>query len=105
MGKMDQARKQLHQLIEQARPGDRVASVASLSAAAGGLSTAATVGVLHESIAAGYLQSTRGPDGGYWRTAKPMPDGSLVEALSNLADQMQATLQSIRVVQKAMGSC
>lgn len=105
MGKMDQAREQLHQLIEQARTGEHVASVASLSAAAGGLSTAATVGVLHEAIKDGYLESTRGPDGGYWRTAKPMPDGSLVEALSNLADQIQATLQSIRVVQKAMGTC
>jgi DNA-binding IscR family transcriptional regulator len=102
MGRMDEARRQLRERIEQARPGEHVASVASLSEAAGGLSTAATVGVLQEAIADGWITSTRGPAGGYWRTEKPLPSGSLVEALAALADHLQATLQSIQVVQAAI---
>jgi hypothetical protein len=101
MGSMNEARRQLRQWIEQSRPGDHVASVAGLSAAAGGLSTAATVGVLREAIDDGWIISTRGPEGGYWRTEKVMA-GSLIDALAALANQLQATLRSIQVVQEAI---
>lgn len=102
MGSMNQARRQLRQWIEQARPRDHVASVAGLSAAAGGLSTAATVAVLREAINDGWIISTRGPEGGYWRTEKAMPNASLADALTALANQLQATLGSIQVVQEAI---
>ncbi len=104
MGRMDEARRQLRQWIEQARPGEHVASVAGLSEAVGGLATGATVGVLREAVQDGWITSTRGPAGGYWRTAKPIPNGSLVEALAALADQLQATLLSIQVVQEVISS-
>jgi DNA-binding IscR family transcriptional regulator len=100
---MNEARRQLRRRIEVAHPRDHVASVASLSAAAGGLSTAATVRVLREAIEDGWIVSTRGPDGGYWRTEKPTKNGSLTEALAALADQLQATLQCVRAVQDAIG--
>jgi hypothetical protein len=105
MGSMNEARRQLSQWIEQARPGDRVASVADLSAAAGGLATASTVGVLQEAMDDGWIISTRGPKGGYWRTEKAAPNGSLTDALAALANQLQATLQSIQVVQEAIERC
>jgi hypothetical protein len=85
MGKMDEARRQLRLWIEQAQPGSHVVSVASLSEAVGGLSTAATV-VVREAIEQGWMISTRGPAGGYWRTDKAMVK-SLDEALAALADQ------------------
>lgn len=102
MGRTDEARRTLREWIEQAQPGAHVASVASLSEAVGGLSTAATVGVLREAIKDGWITSTRGPAGGYWRSGQPLPNGSLVLALADLAAQLQATLQSIRVVQAAL---
>jgi hypothetical protein len=102
MGSMNEARRQLRQWIEQAQPGDHVASVAGLSAAAGGLSTAATVGVLREAIDDGWIISTRGPEGGYWRTEKAVTSGSLIDALAALANQLQVTLGSIQVVQEAI---
>ena len=101
MGKMDEARRQLRLWIEQAQPGSHVASVASLSEAVGGLSTAATVGVLREAIEQGWIISTRGPAGGYWRTDKAMVK-SLDEALAALADQLAGTLRSIQVAQDAI---
>ena len=102
MGSMNEARRQLRQRIEQANPGDHVASVADLSAAAGGLSTASTVGVLREAIDDGWILSTRGPQGGYWRTDKTVASSALSDALTALASQLQATLTSIRVVQESI---
>lgn len=102
MGKMNEARRQLRQWIEQARPGDHVASVAGLSASAGDLSTAATVGVLREAIKDGWIISTRGPEGGYWRTDKPVAGKSLSDALAVLADELHAALRSIQIVQEAI---
>ena len=65
------------------------------------LSTAATVGVLREAIEQGWIISTRGPAGGYWRTDKAMVK-SLDEALAALADQLAGTLRSIQVAQDAI---
>jgi hypothetical protein len=61
---MDEARRQLRLWIEQAQPGSHIASVASLSEAVGGLSTAATVVVHREAIEQGWIISTRGAS---WR--------------------------------------
>jgi DNA-binding IscR family transcriptional regulator len=102
MGSMNEARRELRHRIEQAQPGERVTSVAALSEAAGGLATASTVGVLQEAIEDGWITSTRGPKGGYWRTEKAVEKGSLTDALDALANQLQATLQSIQVVQEAI---
>ncbi len=102
MGTMDEARAQLRESITQARPGDHVASVADLSAAVGGLSTGATVTVLGEAMRDGWITSTRGPNGGYWRTDRPVLNGSLAAALAALTASLQATLQAITAVEKAI---
>ena len=77
-------------------------SVAELSEAAGGLATAATVGVLREAIEDGWITSTRGPDGGYWRTGKVTAEQSLSDALAALASQLTTTLSSIKAAQEAI---
>lgn len=102
-GQTDVARKTLRKWIDQARPGDHVASVASLSAAAGGLSTSPTVGVLKEAITEGWIHSTRGQDGGYWRTDKQANVG-LDEALDDLEQQFRATLRAIGTVRDALSA-
>lgn len=102
-GLMDQARKQLRLWIEGAAAEAHVASVASLSAAAGDLSTAATVAVLKEAIDDGWIFSTRGPDGGYWRTDKRTLPG-LNEALDDLERHLKATLGSVHAVRAAIAS-
>ncbi len=96
-GLMDQARSQLRSWIEGTKPGEHVASVASLSAAAGDLSTAATVAVLKEAIKDGWIFSTRGPDGGYWRTEKRV-HVDLEEFLTQLERQAQDMLGSVRAI-------
>lgn len=103
LGLMDQARAQLREWIEGAKPGDHVASVASLSAAAEDLSTAATVAVLKEAIKDGWIVSTRGPDGGYWRTEKRMRV-DLEELLGQLERQAQDMLSSVAAIRVAMAA-
>lgn len=96
-GLMDQARAKLQGWIEATKPEERVASVASLSAAVGGLSTAATVTVLKEAIDDGWIFSTRGPEGGYWRTAKKATPG-LAETLDELELQLRSALGSVQTL-------
>lgn len=100
-GLMDQARTQLQEWIEAAEPEERVASVASLSAAAGDLSTAATVAVLKEAIDNGWIYSTRGPEGGYWRTTKKATP-RLGETLDELEAQLRHALGSIHTLRAAI---
>lgn len=108
--KMSLAREHLREWINAAEPGQRVASVNSLSAAVGesiaaangrsefdsddALSTGPTVAVLKEAIDDGWIVSTRGPSGGYWRTDKPSY-GVLSEALDDLDGKLRAALDSI----------
>lgn len=102
MGQMDEARRQLKEWIAKAQPGDRVASVRALSVAAGGLSTAATVAVLREAIEDGWITSTRGPRGGYWRTEQSIATVLLGDALEQLSQQLTLTLRSIQAVQEVL---
>lgn len=101
MPSTETARHHLRQLIIEAKPGEWVTSVGALSEAADDLSTASTVGVLREAINDGWITSTRGPQGGYWRTEKPVLDRSFTEAVSDLAEQLDATLRSVRNVQSS----
>ena len=102
-GLMDQARSHLREWIESAKPGEHVASVASLSAAAGDLGTSATVKVLKEAIDDGWLYSTRGPDGGYWRTEKPAHLG-LASRIDELERQLQGALGSVQAIRAALAA-
>lgn len=101
MGLMNDARKKLRTRIEAAQPGDRVASVRTFSAAMGGLSTASTVAVLQDAIDDGWIFSTRGPNGGYWRTEKPVRIG-LDEAVEELVTNLQAALGSAQTVRSIL---
>ena len=67
MNKTNRARQMLRSWITQTRPGGLVAHVSWLMEAAG-VSAGTALRVLREAIDAGWIRSTRGPDGGYWRT-------------------------------------
>lgn len=97
MGLMNDAREELRRRIEAAAPGDRVASVRTLSEAMGGLSTASTVAVLQDAIDDGWIYSTRGPKGGYWRTSKKAQVG-LEEAVNELIDSLRAATNAAQTV-------
>lgn len=97
MGRMNDAREELRRRIEAAAPGDRIASVRTLSAASGGLSTASTVAVLQDAIDDGWIYSTRGPKGGYWRTDKKVTVG-LNDALDELIDSLRAATNAAQTV-------
>lgn len=103
MGLMDDAREELKRRIEATQPDERVASVRNLSQAAGNLSTASTVAVLQEAIDEGWIYSTRGPNGGYWRTEKKVDVGlkeALVELISSLSAATAAALTVREILDK-----
>ena len=58
------------------------------------LSSGPTVAVLHEAMADGWIVSTRGRTGGYWRTDKPSYK-DLREALDDLEGRLHFVLSSI----------
>ena len=103
MGLMNDAREELRRRIEAAAPGDRVASVRTLSAAMGGLSTASTVAVLQDAIDDGWIYSTRGPKGGYWRTNKKARVG-LDEALDELIGSLRAATNAAQTVRDILAT-
>lgn len=119
VNKMDHAREQLREWIELAQPNERVASVSSLSEAVGKaiatadgrnevenedfLSTGPTVAVLNEAIDAGWLYSTRGPSGGYWRTDR-QSYRTLDATLTDLEDKLRATLEAISATREAIAA-
>lgn len=67
------AEQTVRELLDAAGPGTRVGSIASISAATG-LSTGVAAEVMKRFITQGLVTSTRGPNGGYWRTSTPLPD-------------------------------
>lgn len=62
----------VRELVAQTPTGDRVGSTASICEATG-LSTGAAIEVMKRFITAGLVVSTRGPNGGYWRTDTEFP--------------------------------
>ena len=100
MGLMNDARRELQRLIAEAVPGDRVTSVRSLSAAVGDLTTSPTVAVLQEAIRDGWIYSTRGPKGGYWRTDKQLGIG-IAEVPEEIAEALEEYERCRRAEQSA----
>lgn len=103
MGLMDDARRELKHMIAEAAPGDRVTSVRSLSASVGDLTTSPTVAVLHEAIRDGWIYSTRGPKGGYWRTDKQLGNG-IAEAFEEYERCRRAEQTAWRTLQALLVS-
>lgn len=71
MTRMDDGEVLLRELVARTKERDRVGSVASICEATG-LSTGAAIAVVHRLVDEGLVRSTRGPNGGYWRTDAPV---------------------------------
>lgn len=72
MGTMADGEAVIRAKLATLSDGDHVGSVNSLGAMTD-LSTGAVIAIMQSLADEGLVVSTRGPKGGYWRTAQPMP--------------------------------
>lgn len=92
-------------VVAAAAAGEKVGSVASFGAATQ-LSTGSTVALLGEFIAAGLVVSERGPAGGYWRTATPVPqtEPSAIEELAQVRRYLRLAQEALHRLETQMAS-
>ncbi|SHQ50722.1 Rrf2 family transcriptional regulator [Mycobacteroides abscessus] len=96
------AEQVVRELVAQTAAGDRVGSTATICEATG-LSTGAAIEVMKRFITAGQVVSTRGPNGGYWRTETELPsqgDELRAELTAIARDLAQLTTRVNTIVDK-----
>lgn len=86
---MDEGEVIVRQILSETSSGQKVGSVGSICEATG-LSTGGAIAVMKRLIDQGLVRSERGPKGGYWRTAAPVPAAGTHDELHEIAKALES---------------